>query len=258
MQNSLTDAQLRKVMRSNRRVLWLSTHWLWIAVGFLVVYTGLALTPPFLMKAGLTGPANVIYTIYKPMCHQFAFRSLFLFGEQLTYPREAAGVGHTHSFETYASRDPHFADLNISQWSAELQLRARSFNGNEEMGYKAALCERDLAIYGTMVLMGLAFSRVRHWLRPAPLLLYFFVGIVPLGLDGFSQMFSYPPFEFWPVRETIPVFRFMTGALFGAMNVWLAFPYLESSMREAAEAMREKISIAAQHLAERGYTAPGA
>lgn len=251
---SLTEAELRKLTRSNRRVLWLSTHWLGIVLTFLLLYTGLSLTPPLLMKAGLTGPAHVIYTLYKPMCHQFAFRSLFFFGDHITYPREAAGVDDAASFETYAVRDPHFADLNIREWSAELQLRARSFNGNEEMGYKAALCERDVAIYGTMFLMGLLFKRVRHWLRPAPLLLYFFVGIAPMGMDGFSQMFSYPPFEFWPVRETIPVFRVLTGALFGAMNVWLAFPYLEASMREAAEAMRERLAVAGQRLGSREHS----
>lgn len=248
---SLTDAELRKLTRSNRRVLWLSTHWLEIALAFLLIYTGLSLTPPFLMKAGLTGPANVIYTIYKPMCHQFAFRSLFLFGDHMTYPREAAGLDRDTSFEAYAVRDSHFADLNLREWTAELQLRARSFNGNEDMGYKTALCERDVAIYGTMFLMGLLFKRVRHWLRPAPILLYFFVGIVPMGMDGFSQMFSYPPFEFWPIRETIPIFRILTGALFGAMNVWLAFPYLEEAMCEAAEAVRERLSLTSQMLAGR-------
>ena len=89
------------------------------------------------------------------------------------------------------------------------------------MGYKAALCERDIAIYGMMLWPGCC-SRVRHWLRPAPLWLPD-LGLMPLGLDRFSQLFSYPPFEFWPVRETLP--RVIPG-LFGLMNVWLAFPYL--------------------------------
>jgi hypothetical protein len=48
-------------------------------------------------------------------------------------------------------------------------------------------------------------------------------------------LFSYPPFEFWDVRESIPIFRVGTGFLFGLMNVWLAFPYLERSFRESAD-----------------------
>jgi uncharacterized membrane protein len=246
-----TENELRKAIRSNRWVLRLSRHWLTIILGFLFVYTGLSLTPPFLMEAGYKGAADVIYKIYAPMCHQFAFRSWFLFGDQLAYPRAAAGSS-AGSFDTYAARDPHFAGLNLSEWSPELQIKARSFKGNEEMGYKTALCERDVAIYGTMLLVGLLFTRVRHWLRPAPLWLYLILGLAPLGLDGFSQMFSYAPFEFWPIRETLPPYRVVTGALFGLMNVWLAFPYLESSMRETIETVSARLEMAQQRLAAIG------
>lgn len=237
------EKKLRRAMRTNRWVLWTARHWLALVLGFLFLYTGLSLLPPVLMKTGLDRPANVLYTLYKPMCHQFAFRSWFFFGDHLTYPREVSGSGQP-SFERYAARDPHFAGVDLYEWSPELQLKARSFNGNEEMGYKTALCERDVMIYGTMFVAGLLFTRLRRWLRPSPLWLYFILGILPLGLDGFSQMFSYPPFEFWPVRETLPVYRAVTGALFGLMNVWLAFPYLEESMQEAVTATRHKLDQA--------------
>lgn len=243
-----SEQKLRKMIRTNRWALRLSRHWLTIVEVFLLVYIGLSLTPPLFMKAGLSGAADAIHTIYKPMCHQFAFRSWFLFGDQLVYPRQAAGSS-LGTFEAYASQDPHFAGLDLSQWSAELQLRARSFQGNEQMGYKTALCQRDVAIYTAMFLAGLLFKRVRHWLRPAPLWLYLMLGLAPLGLDGFSQMFSYPPFEFWPVRETLPTYRVLTGALFGLMNAWLAFPYLEMSMREAVEAIGARLALAEQRLA---------
>lgn len=241
--------QLRRVIRTNRRVLWLSRHWIVLVLGFLFVYTGLSLTAPLLMEAGHEGVANVIYRIYGPMCHQFAFRSWFFFGDQMTYPRSASGTD-LGTFEEYAARDPHFDGLDLSVWSADLQLRARSFTGNNEMGYKTALCQRDVAIYGTMFVFGLLFIRVRRWLRPVPIWLYLLVGLVPLGVDGFSQMLSYPPFEFWPIRETLPGFRALTGALFGIMNVWLAFPYLEESMAETSEIIAEKLARAEDMLAE--------
>ena len=245
---SLSEAELRRTIRHSRLIIRLSRHWLPIILTFLFLYTGLSFTAPILMEAGLNGPANVIYTLYKPMCHQFAFRSWFLFGDQVAYPRAVAGSG-LKSFETYAAQDPHFAGVDLSLWSAELQLKARSFTGNEQMGYKTALCERDVAIYGTMFLAGLLFSRVRRWLRPAPIWLYLILGLGPLGLDGFSQMFGYPPFEFWPVRETLPAYRAITGALFGLMNVWLAFPYLERSLNETVAAVGGKLAQAEARLA---------
>ncbi len=243
------ERALRRAIRTNRGVLWLARHWLLLALLFLFVYTGLSLTAPVFMKAGWDSAANVVYTVYAPLCHQFAFRSWFLFGDQLVYPRAVAGSS-LRPFEYYAAQDPHFAGVDLYTWSADLQLKARSFRGNEQMGYKTALCERDVAIYGTMLLAGLLFSRARRWLRPAPILLYVFLGLGPLGLDGFSQLFSYPPFEFWPVRETLPTYRLLTGALFGLMNVWLAFPYIEESMNEAHHRISARLRLAEQRLAE--------
>lgn len=240
--------ELRRLIRSNRLVLRLSRHWLKLILAFLLLYTGLSLLAPVFMQSGMEGPANVLYTIYGPMCHQFAFRSWFLFGDQMVYPRAAASSS-LGSFEEYAARDPHFDGVDLYTWSVDLQVKARSFIGNEEMGYKTALCERDVAIYGTMFVVGLLFARVRKWLRPAPIWLYLILGLMPLGLDGFSQMFSYPPFEYWPVRETLPHFRVLTGMLFGLMNVWLAFPYLESSMNEAVDAITHKLTQAQERLA---------
>lgn len=251
--NTPTEAEARRTIRSSRFILRLSRNWLVIALGFLLVYFGLSLTPPVFLKLGMDGAADVVYKIYSPMCHQFAFRSWFLFGEQVVYPREAAGSS-LMSFEdaVAASGEDHFDGLNLSEWTADLQVKARAFTGNEYMGYKTALCERDVAIYATMFLAGLLFISMRRWLGPVPLWLYAILGLGPLGLDGFSQLFSYPPFEFWPIRETLPGYRVLTGALFGLMNVWLAFPHLERSMNETVEALEIRLAHAEQFLAERG------
>lgn len=243
------EARVRRAIRLNRGVLWLSQHWLAIALTILALYVGLALAAPVLMELGAEGPADVIYTLYSPLCHQFAFRSWFLFGDQLAYPRAAAGSDLV-TFETYAARDPHFAGVDLARWSADLQLKARSFHGNEAMGFKTALCERDMLIYAAMLVAGLLYGLVRDRLRPAPIWLYLFLGLGPIGLDGFSQLLSYPPFGFWPVRETLPGYRALTGALFGAMNIWLAFPYLQMSMVETKETVEAKLAQAHARLRE--------
>jgi uncharacterized membrane protein len=244
-------AELQKTMRSSRRALFLSRHWIVFALAFLFLYTGLSLLAPVFMKAGMEGPANVLYKVYSPMCHQFAFRSWFFFGDQMAYPRAEADSSLT-SFEEaiQASGDDHFGAIDLYTWSADLQLRARAFRGNEQMGYKTALCERDVAIYGAMFLAGLLFIRVRHWLRPAPVWLYLILGLGPIGLDGVSQLFSYPPLELWPIRETLPGFRLLTGALFGIMNVWLAFPYIERSTRDGIDTLENRLAHAEERLAE--------
>ena len=129
------------------------------------------------------------------------------------------------------------ADLLV--FSPALQFSAREFIGDMQLGYKIALCERDLAIWLAMLLAALGFRRVRGRLRPPPIALYLMLGLAPIALDGLSQLLGYPPFALWETRETLPHFRVLTGALFGAMNIWLIFPHIEAaSRRKSGAALR--------------------
>ena len=196
------------------------------------------------MHVGLTGPAQAIYTIYTPLCHQFAFRSWFLFGEQPAYPRAAANVTDLKPYEAYSTdvNQGSPSPINLADWTQSMQLLSKSFIGDQRMGYKVAICERDIGIYGALFLGGLVFAipYVRRRLRPVPLWLYFLLGIAPIGIDGFGQLLSEPPFSLWAVRETTPFFRTLTGVLFGLMNAWLALPYLEQSAHEVADEIQAK------------------
>lgn len=246
-------------VRSNLWLLRLTRNWLRVALVFLGLYASLPFVAPTLMQLGLTGPAKVIYTIYSPFCHQFAFRTFFLYGEQAFYPRanvNSAVPEGTTPFEEYIVDSPAFAQALAPYVGAEpfdpyvftpaLQFASRAFVGDETMGYKMTLCARDISIYVTMFIGVLIYSipAVRRRLRPAPILLYLILGIGPIGIDGFSQLLGYPPFNLWPPRETGPYFRVITGVTFGLMNVWLGFPYLELSMRETREQIEAKLARA--------------
>ena len=63
--------------------LWVSRHYMFFFNLLVVVYLGLPILAPVLMKAGITLPANWIYRAYSTVCHQLAYRSFFIFGEQL-------------------------------------------------------------------------------------------------------------------------------------------------------------------------------
>ena len=217
-------------------------NWTRVILTFLTLYVTLPFVAPVLMYVGAEVPAKVIYTIYKPFCHQFAFRSFFLFGDQHVYPRANTGTSLT-PFETYASQLSEFDDVNFDYFDVNLIMSARSFVGNEQMGYKVALCERDIMIYLALLLGGLLYVRpgIRRRLRPVPFWLYILLGLAPIGLDGFSQLLSYPPFEFWPQRETLPIFRVVTGALFGLMSAWLAFPHFDLSIQETRRKIERKL-----------------
>jgi uncharacterized membrane protein len=241
-----SKSEKRAALRLNRGVLWLSRHWLRVAIILIGIYASLPILAPTLMKFGAAGPARLIYTMYSPLCHQFAFRSFFLYGEQPFYPRFNTGSA-LKPFESYAENLPEFApDRQLSliagsapvgdiyEFTAGYQLAAREFIGNGQMGYKTALCARDMGIYWALFIGALIYAVpvVRRKLRPVPIWLYVLLGIAPIALDGVSQLLGYPPFNFWPPRETLPAFRVITGLLFGFMNAWLGLPYLERSMRD--------------------------
>jgi uncharacterized membrane protein len=197
---------------ADRFAKWFSRHWLGAFNGFVAVYLGLAILAPVLMKIGATAPASWIYSVYSFSCHQLGFRSFFLFGEQPVYPRD--------EFITFTGINPD--DL----W------KARAFTGDPILGYKIALCERDTAIYASLLLGGIAFHFLRRKLKPLHWALWILLGVVPMGLDGGTQLLSSLPFLHFPFRESTPLLRIVTGTLFGLASVWFAYPYVQDSMDE--------------------------
>lgn len=232
-----TPAERDQAILLNRVVLGFSRHWLAVFNLLIFIYVGLPFAAPTLMKLGATTPATWIYKAYSPLCHQLAFRSWFLFGEQPAYPLASAGT-------SLVSYGPATGLSEEDYWGA------RAFIGNDQVGYKVAFCERDVAIYAGMLLAGLLFALVRNRLTPLPLLAWFVVGIVPIALDGGSQLLSAIPLMNFPIRESTPLLRTLTGGLFGTMNIWLAYPYVE-------EAMKETRTLVAAKLAGAGLIAAG-
>jgi hypothetical protein len=140
----VTGWQRTLVISADRLIYAFSRHWLAVFNVLLAIYVGLPILAPVLMNAGATGPARVIYTAYSPMCHQMASRSFFLFGEQNAYPRELAGTD-LRPIESYMGELPAVTGVDPENW-VQFTFAARNFIGNEEMGYKMALCERDMGI----------------------------------------------------------------------------------------------------------------
>ncbi len=224
---------------------WLSRRYMLLVILSLLLYVGLPVLAPVLMQAGAKTPAGIIYKIYSPLCHQFGFRSFFLFGEQSYYPLREAGItgGDTGliDFET-ATGITHLHDGN-----SQARFAARDYQGEEGVGYKMALCERDIAIYGAMLLFAVIFTLTGKRLPPLHWALWLLIGLGPIGLDGFSQIISQFEISFLaellPYRESTPSLRTLTGFLFGFSTAWFGMPYIEESMRETRQIFIKKLAI---------------
>lgn len=184
-------------------VIWIARHWLALFNSLVALYLLLPFLAPVLANAGLTTPASLLYSTYSAACHQLPERSYFLFGERPFYSLsalEASGLEEGQGF-----------------------FQRRAFRGNDVTGYKIAVCQRDVAIYGSVVLAGLLFGLLRGRIRALSLKAYLLF-LIPMALDGLSQLFG--------LRESSWWLRTVTGALFGGGSVWLAYPYLEAAMRD--------------------------
>jgi uncharacterized membrane protein len=185
----------------------IARHWLAIFNTAWALYFLLPLAAPLFMQVGLVTPARVIYGLYSFTCHQLPDHSYFLFGSNpvpLMPDLEANGMGE---------------GLDL--------LQRRQFIGNPELGYKTAICQRDLAIYGAVLAAGLLYALVRRRMRQLPLWL-FLIFLIPIGVDGLTQLVG--------LRESNWELRTLTGALFGAAAVWFAYPYVDDAMQEVLAA----------------------
>lgn len=222
--------------RADAITYWIAKHYLAIFNLFVLIYVGLPFLAPVFMRVGAETPAKAIYKAYSVVCHQLSYRSFFLFGEQVVYPREAAGMDAYKSF---------FEATGLSEGSYDKDLlAARSYVGElsheHPVGFKVALCERDVAIYAFILLFGLLYSLTGRRLPPLPWYLWILIALAPIGLDGFSQILSQPPFNFFSYRESTPALRVFTGGMFGFGTAWFGYPLVEETMSETRQIMQEK------------------
>jgi uncharacterized membrane protein len=167
-------------------------HWLATLNLALGLFLAGALTAPVLAVAGWASAADSLYAAYHLACHQWAFRSFFFFGPQAVYSQQ------------------QLADLGVDPFGVV---------GGHGLGWKMAFCERDLAIYVGMLVVGLLYARRRD-LRPVGFVLYGLL-ILPMALDGFTQLFGW--------RESTWELRVVTGLLFGLASAWLVLPRMDAS-----------------------------
>jgi len=146
------------------------------------------------------------------------------------YPQ--LGLGRVEILTKPGTDKPHgdlffvFGDAAVysAEELTELGFEPFTFLGGDAAGWKMAICERDLAIYGALFIAGLVFAR-RRAIKPLGFVAYA-VLILPMAIDGFTQTFGW--------RESTWELRVITGALFGAASAWLLLP------RFAAMAARER------------------
>ncbi len=203
---SAAASETKLTRAANNLVIGMSRHWLAIFNTVWAIYLFTPFLAPIFMHLGWEAPASVIYAIYSVLCHQLPDHSYFLFGPSFT----------PLAPELIAGGMPVTDSLFIE----------RAFIGNPEIGWKVALCQRDVAIYSGVLLAGLSYAIVRRRTRPLPLKVFVLL-VLPMAIDGGTQLIG--------LRESNWILRTVTGMMFGMAAIYLAYPYVQEAMDEVME-----------------------
>lgn len=203
------------VLFLDRQIYYLARHWLAVFNTLLGIYVMLPLLAPLLMAAGAPQIGRAIYFVYRPACHQLPERTFFLFGPRASYTLD----------ELWA--------MGLVDHADDIFARQR-FLGAAQIGWKMALCQRDIAIYGALFVGGLLFGLLRTRLGPLSLLGYLLC-LVPMFIDGATQLIG--------LRESTPLLRFLTGGLMGLATVWMLYPRLEDAFVEVREQANQRVHL---------------
>jgi uncharacterized membrane protein len=107
-----------------------------------------------------------------------------------------------------------------------------------------------MGIYSAIFVFGILYAATGRRLKPLHWMLWILIGLGPIGLDGFSQLFSQMEWSWLvhilPYRESTPFLRVFTGALFGFATAWFAYPYIEESMIENRQFFIKKFASITQ------------
>jgi uncharacterized membrane protein len=203
-----------------------------------------ALLAPALMRAGYTGPASALYTLYGFTCHQLPQRSYFLFGQKLMYP----------------------LDRILSSWPEATDFFGqRAILGDPIFGYEVAIASRCSAIYPAILLVGLLFGLTRRRIKPLSLIGALVLSL-PMALDGVSHIISEVtglgfrstnawlqaltqnafPLDFYTGEDPGSfnwLMRTVTGVLFGIAVVWMVYPTLRFAFRRSPSLPNEAPGI---------------
>lgn len=97
---------------------------------------------------------------------------------------------------------------------------------NGQVGYKLPICARDVGLYAGMLISAIIYPKIRKLkeTRVYPPI-FFVLALVPMGIDGTTQLIS--EFGFLPfVYESTNLVRIITGLIAGLVATFYALPII--------------------------------
>lgn len=198
-----------------------------VIVGLVWLYVLLPFSAPFAYSFGSEDLGWKINQFYEQFCHQRVERSIFLFGQEKTLTFYT--VNELKEAQAIPLENPNPEPF---QWP---EYFGHDYVGNHEIGWKVPLCIRDIALYGSLAIMGtIIIMRARKgkklWKVSKEMLA---ILLLPMIIDGLSltviSVFKIESVPGWYISSNLK--RVITGVMFGSGAALLLIPPLLPSKR---------------------------
>lgn len=107
-------------------------------------------------------------------------------------------------------------------------------------GRQVAFCQRDVGVYLGLFLGGLAYAASSGWVRLRSTRLYLLVFVLPVAVDGLTQLLGLRT-SAWPLRLG-------TGLLFGVGTALFAYPFLQQGMDDTRQELEQRFGPGLRRL----------
>ena len=190
-------------------------YYTYLAVFFIFIAT-LILTPIF-AHFGMDSLASFFYNIYTPTCHQWIYRSFCVFDDYsiqdcILHDNEQESM----VFTQYTSDEMNYTGQFFYSRDQIGRMRAERVERNGLIGYKFPNDARNMGIWISLFIGGGFVLRRDPTKLPSPI--WFILALIPIGIDGTSQMFA--------LRESINILRFATGFIAGFGTSFYIYPMI--------------------------------
>ncbi len=181
------------------------------------LYLFFAFLSPVLMKYGNYDLGIRIQKIYEQFCHQRVERSLFLFSDRSLI--NSYSSNELENYEGISKEDYSY----LPHWLQDILLRNHDGHGlwgNSELGYKVAICIRDIALYGSFLVTSIILHLIYYIFRYSKRISFktLLIMLSPILIDVliqiFIDIFSLIPDTHWFYDSWIR--RILTGCIAGS------------------------------------------
>lgn len=161
--------------------------------------------------------ANSFYSLHKPFCHQMVKRSFCFFNDGT----------NTWVGDCVSNNETVIGALNPATGRPHTTL------DNNIVGYSFAEDARDTSFYLALLIGGLIFPLIRRINdNKVPSILWLIIALVPIGLDGTTQLIG--------LRESTNYLRFITGFIAGFVVPFYLIPILNNLLSDKKEVKNDK------------------